>query len=93
MINSPSVFERLMEKVFAGLSHHILLICLNDITVYSRTFEAHVENLQEVFDQLKEASLKLNAKKCQLVSATNVYVGYQVSAEGISIDSQKICAI
>ena len=65
----------------------------NNIIVYSKTFEAHVENLQEVFDQLKEASLKLIAKKCQLFSTRVVYLGYQVSAEGISTDSQKIYAI
>ena len=93
MINSPSVFERLMEKVFAGLSYHILLIYLDDIIVYSKTFEAHVEHLREVFERLKEANLKLNAKKCQLSSTRVVYLGYQMSAEGISTDSQKIRAI
>ena len=46
LINSPSVFERLMERVFAGLTFLILLIYLDGIIVYSKTFEEHLENLK-----------------------------------------------
>ena len=52
LINSPSVFERLMERVFAGLTFLILLIYLDDIIVYSKTFEEHLENLRTVLERL-----------------------------------------
>ena len=46
LLNSPSVFERLMERVFAGLAFLILLIYLDDIIVYSKSFHEHLQNLQ-----------------------------------------------
>ena len=57
LINSPSVFERLMERVFAGLTYLILLIYLDDIIVFSKTFKEHLENLKVVFDRLKNVNL------------------------------------
>ena len=46
LINYPSVFERLMERVFAGLTFLILLIYLDDMIVYSKTFKKHLKNLK-----------------------------------------------
>ena len=64
LINSPSVFERLKERVFAGLTYLILLIYLDDIIVFSKTFKEHLKNLKVVFERLKNSNLKLNPKKC-----------------------------
>ena len=36
---SPAVFERLMERIFAGLTYVSLLIYLDDIIIYGKTFE------------------------------------------------------
>ena len=49
-----------MERVFAGLTFLILLIYLDDIIVYSKTFEEHLENLKIVLERLKKSNLKLN---------------------------------
>lgn len=93
LINSGSVFERLMERVFRGLTYVTLLIYLDDIIVYSKTFEAHLENLREVFQRLKEANLKLNPKKCNLFCQKVAFLGHQVSEEGISMDPEKVRTI
>ena len=61
LINSPSVFEHLMERMLAHLNFLILLIYLDDIIVFSKTFEEHLIHLRKVFERLKEANLKLNA--------------------------------
>ena len=93
LINSPSVFERLMERVFAGLTFLILLIYLDDIIVYSKTFEEHLENLRVVFERLKEANLKLNSKKCNLLCRKVAFFGHEVSEVGIATDSSKVKAV
>ena len=61
--------------------------------MYSKTFETHLDNLQEVFQRLKEANLKLNPKKCSLFSPKVSFLGHQVSHEGISTDPEKVQAI
>ena len=92
LINSPSVFERLMERVFSGLTFLILLIYLDDIIVYSKTFEEHLENLRVVFERLKESNLKLNPKKCNLLCNKVAFLGHEVSEHGIATDPAKIQA-
>jgi hypothetical protein len=68
--NSAPVFERLMERVLSGLTWKTCLVYLDDIIIFSRTFENHLANLREVFERLKEAHLKLSPKKCNF-SKTN----------------------
>lgn len=87
---APSSFERLMERVLAGLHWSICLIYLDDIIVYSDTFEQHVERLQLVFDCLRNAGLKLKPQKCHLFQTEVLYLGHIVSKDGIKSDPSKI---
>ena len=74
-MNTGSVFERLMERVFDRLTFKCLFIYLDDIIVYSKTFETHLDNLREVF---KEANSKLNPKKCSVFSPKVSFLGHQL---------------
>ena len=51
LCNAPSCFQRLMECVLRGLTWKIALIYLDDVLVYSRTFDAHLEHLRLVFNR------------------------------------------
>jgi hypothetical protein len=55
----PSWICRLMERVLSGLTWKTCLVYLDDIIIFSRTFENHLANLREVLERLKEAHLKL----------------------------------
>ena len=79
-----------MERLFASLTFVCLLIYLNDIIVYSKTFEAHFDNLRDILQRLKEANLKLNQKKCCVFCTKVSFLGHQVSHEGISTDPEKV---
>ena len=75
--NSASVFEKLMERVLSGLTWKTCLVYLDDIIVFSRTFESHLANLREVFERLKEAHLKLSPKKCHLFqNGSDIFMSY-----------------
>ena len=63
---APATFERLMERVLAGLQWDICLIYLDDVIVLGRLFEDMVINLKTVYDRLLAAGLTLKAKKCHL---------------------------
>ena len=62
LANAPATFERLMELVLSGLHLEICLIYLDDIIIFSETFEEHVTRLQFVLRWLKQAGLKLTPK-------------------------------
>ena len=82
-----------MDAVLAGLKWNILLVYIDDVLVYSPTFETHLQDLEKVFDRLIEANLQLKPSKCHLFQRELVYLGHLVSAEGIRPDPKKVKAI
>ncbi|XP_044317449.1 uncharacterized protein LOC123038055 [Drosophila rhopaloa] len=64
LTNAPATFERLMDGLFSGPAWKYTLVYLDDIIVYSRTAEDHLDHLQQVLDKLQSAGLKLSPRKC-----------------------------
>ncbi|KAL5500047.1 hypothetical protein EMCRGX_G011541 [Ephydatia muelleri] len=90
LTNAPSTFQRLMSMVLAGLSWVTCLVYLDDIIIFSRTVEEHLQRLTEVLQRLKEAGLKIKPSKCHLLCKSVRYLGYVVSEKGIAADADKI---
>ena len=88
--NAPATFQRLMENCFGDMNMQSCLIYLDDIVVFSRTFEEHVQRLSMVFERLIDAGLKLSPEKCKLFQDRIKYLGHIVSVDGISTDPEKI---
>ena len=82
-----------MEQVLAGLPTTVALLYLDDILIPGRTFQQQIDNLQTVFQRLKEANPKLNPKTCALFQWEVKYLGHVVSARGVSPDPDKVEAI
>ena len=93
LCNAPATFQRLMENVLMGLTREKCIVYLDDVLVLGRTFSEHLSNLREVFSRLHRAGLKLKPSKCKLGQKEVVYLGYVVSAQGISTDTSKVVAI
>ena len=64
LTNAPLCFQRYMNECLGELRDLKCIACLDDILIYGRTFEEHLENLDAVLKCLKEKRIKLNAKKC-----------------------------
>ena len=93
LCNAPATFERLMEQILLGLPWEILLIYLDDVIVYAKTFEEMLARLRTVLSRLRDAQLKLSPKKCSLFQSEVKYLGHVISHEGVSTDPLKIAAI
>ena len=57
--NAPATFQRLMENILKDLNYRIALCYLDDIIVFSKTFDDHLLHLRKVFDRLRAANIKL----------------------------------
>lgn len=66
LATAPGTFQRLMDLTLSGLTYDICMVYLDDIIVFSNTFEQHLERLELVFDRLRKAKLKLKPSKCNL---------------------------
>ncbi|HSN23026.1 MAG TPA: reverse transcriptase family protein, partial [Methylomicrobium sp.] len=90
---SPSVFQRLMDMVLHGLSYEVCLVYLDDIIIYSETFEEHLHRLEAVLQRLRWAKLKLKPSKCHLLQRKVEFLGHTISEAGVEMQSAKIDAI
>lgn len=90
LTNAPSTFQRLMETCMGELNLRECLIFLDDVLIFSKTFDEHVTRLEAVFQRLEQHGLKLNPSKCEFFSTRVAYLGYEISAEGIHTDPAKI---
>lgn len=66
LCNVPSTFQRLVDMALGGMTWEVCLAYLNDLIIFSSTFEQHIERLQLVFDHLVAVGFKLKPSKCAL---------------------------
>ena len=59
LCNAPATFQRLIDLVLAGLQWSHCLVYIDDVVILGRNFEEHLQHLQQVFDRLRQAGLKL----------------------------------
>ncbi|MCG8034214.1 MAG: retroviral-like aspartic protease family protein, partial [Candidatus Thiodiazotropha taylori] len=89
LCNGPPTFQRLVEHVLSNLHWKICLLYIDDIIVFSKTFEEHVERLNQVLARIKSANLKIAPKKCHFFQEKVTFLGHVVSSEGIATDPSK----
>ena len=69
------------------------MIYLDDIVIFSKTQEEHIECLDTVLQKLINVGLKLKPSKCNLFKREIVYLGHRVTTEGIHPNPKGITAI
>lgn len=91
--NAPGTFMRLMNHVLQPFIGKFVLVYFDDILVYSRTVELHLQHLREVLAAQREARSFANPKKCHLLTDSMNFLGYIVFADGLRVDSNKVQAV
>ena len=93
LTNAPATFQRLMERCMGELNLKECLIFLDDILIFSETFEEHLERINAVFTRLQQSGLKLKPSKCEFFKTNVKYLGHVVSQTGIETDPDKLAAL
>ncbi len=88
--NSPAVFQRFMENCLSDLRDEVCIPYLDDVVVFSQTFDGHLSNLRKVLRRLKEHGVKLKPRKCKMFRKEVNFLGRIVSADGYKLDPDSI---
>jgi len=90
LTNAPGTFQRLMDKVLRDELWKSVVVYLDDVNIFSKTWEEHLKHLENVFERIKKAGLKLSPKKCQFGNSELKFLGHIVGQDGIKMDPAKI---
>lgn len=93
LTNAPATFMHLMNNVFHDSIGKFVIVYLDDILIYSRTFEEHLNHIRHVLQRLREHKLYAGAKKCHFARTSVNFLGFVVSQQGISPVAPKVDAI
>ena len=89
LCNTPLTFQNFVNDIFADLVEVFVVVYLDDILVYSKNFEDHVQHVREVLKRLRENSLYAKLSKCEFHNTSLHFLGVIVSTDGISMDPAK----
>ena len=93
LTNAPATFQRLIETCMSDIHLSQCLLYLDDIVIFSRSYEEHLSRLEAVLKRLAASGLKLHPSKCHLFQREIRYLGHIVSASGVATDPDKINAV
>lgn len=89
---APATFQRLMDKVLQGCEE-CSAAYLDDVVIYSRTWEEHLSHLRKVLGKIQSAGLTLNLKKCEWAREEVRYLGYRLGQGKVRPQVDKVEAI
>lgn len=84
---------RLMNHVLRAFIGRFIVVYFDDILIYSDNLDDHVVHLKSILDVRRNEKLFANLKKCIFCTNKFVFLGFIISAQGIQVDEEKVCAI
>ena len=93
MMNNSMCFQNLMSKCLKDLNWKIALVYIDDILIFSQNFDQHLEHLDQVFQNLRAANLRIHPGKCKFAAKEVKYLGHIISPKGLQVDPSKYSAI
>ncbi|KAL0177176.1 hypothetical protein M9458_026070, partial [Cirrhinus mrigala] len=92
LVNSQSVFQAFINDVFRDMLNRWVIVYIDDIIIYSDSFQEHVNHVRSVLQRLMQHQLYAKLEKCEFHLTKISFLGYIISPEGVAMDDSKVCA-
>ena len=79
-----------MIGIFSDMIEHILVIFMDDFSVFGDSYEVCLENLRRVLERCQQKNLVLNWEKCHFMVTQGIVLGHIVSTDGIEVDKANV---
>uniref|UniRef100_A0A9J7Y2N5 Gypsy retrotransposon integrase-like protein 1 n=1 Tax=Cyprinus carpio carpio TaxID=630221 RepID=A0A9J7Y2N5_CYPCA len=91
--NAPAVFQALVNDVLRDMIDRFVFVYLDDILIFSSSFQDHVQHVRQVLQRLLENQLFVKAEKCEFHVQSVSFLGHIISVGGIRMDPAKVRAV
>jgi hypothetical protein len=91
--NAPTTFMRMMDDILWPFTNYFVVVYLDDILIYNKTWVEHLQHIQQVLHTLRQHKLYANLEKCSFGMDRVQYLGYIVDEHGVHVDPTKIQVI
>ena len=93
LCNAPATFMRTMNNLFSDLLDQGVVVFLDDILIYASSLEEHDRLLREVLSRLESAKFFCKLKKCSFYQPKTTFLRFDITADGVHVNSDKIIAV
>jgi hypothetical protein len=93
LTNAPITFMRLMNDILRPFTNSFVVVYLDDILIFSQTWEENLHHIQQVLQTLQQHKLCANLEKCTFGMTQVQYLGYIIDERGVHVDPAKIQVI
>ena len=85
LCNALASFQRCMMSIFSNMIEEIMEVFMDNFSVYGKTFDDCLKNLDKVLQRCEEKHLHLNWEKCHFIVREGIVLGHLVSERGIEV--------
>ncbi len=93
LVNSPSVFQAFVNDVFRDMLNRWVIVYIDDILIYSDSYEGHVKQVRSVLHRLLTHQLYAKIEKCEFHQTSVSFIGYMISSGGVAMEDKKVQAV